>query len=127
MKKAKIKTSALIEELKKYDEEFADECEQESPNYAMSLILSDSYFFKDISKRLKNTDFPYNFIKAYSEKGDGKDEETCYGIFQRKKDLKFFQIRVHDAGFVGPETLTMSQFLEEVRVEKKRIVKTVYI
>lgn len=112
----KLDISELIEDLKQ-DEEFKDSCDDESVKYALTLYLRDAVGL--------NWGFPegekFKFEDAYSEKGDRKDEETIYGIFKRKSDGKFFKVWVHDAGFIGPETLTMCDYMEEVRSETKKI------
>lgn len=60
------------------------------------------------------SDSPYIMINVYVEKGDGKDEETVTGIFKRKSDGKCFKLWCHDAGFIGPETLSCPDYLEEI-------------
>jgi hypothetical protein len=118
----KLDISELIEDLMQ-DEEFKDSCDDESASYALSLWLRDS------AGVLKWNDFPtgdqykFEFEEAYSEKGDGKDEETIYGIFKRKSDDKYFKVWVHDSGFI--ESPRLCDFMEEVRAkEETRKIKT---
>jgi hypothetical protein len=114
----KLDISELIEDLMQ-DEEFKDSCDDESASFALTLYLRDAVGL--------NWGFPegekFKFEDAYSEKGDGKDEETIYGIFKRKSDGKFFKVWVHDSGFI--ETPTMCDHMEEVRAkEETRKIKT---
>lgn len=106
-----IPVEELLNDLKDSDEEFKETAETESDKYALSIFLG--YSVNDFMPSFPEGNI-FKFIKAYSEKGDGKDEETIYGIFQRKSDGKFFRVFVHDAGFIGPTTLTMSNTLEEI-------------
>ena len=110
-----ISVKVLLEDLKKSSEDFEDSCDSESEKSAMSLYLSDNINL--------GYDFPegelYKLVDAYREKGDGRDEETLYGIFLRKSDEKHFRLWVHDAGFIGPATLTMCDYIEEVKSMKK--------
>jgi hypothetical protein len=116
----KLDISELIEDLMQ-DEDFKESCDDESVNWTLSMMLGDA------AGSLKWNNFPtgdqykFEFEDAYSEKGDRKDEETYYGIFKRKSDDKFFKVWIHDAGFIGPETLTMCDYMEEVRSETKKI------
>lgn len=117
----KIDIKELIDDLMR-DEDFKDTCEYESFIWALILYLRDA-------AGLNWDDFPegdkFKFIEAYSEKGDGKDEETLYGVFKRKSDGKFFRVWVHDRGFIGPSTLSMSDYMEEVKPkEETRKIKT---
>ena len=116
-KKERIKIDSFIEEYKKLDEEFAECCENDSPKNAVMTSLLDDFW--EI-----NPKFSFKRIDVITEKGDGRDEETTTGIFQRKSDKKYFQLWVHDAGQIGPSTLTMSGFLEEVIKETKVVKKT---
>lgn len=104
-----IPIQELIDDLRTSDEEFNETCE-ESPTYAMSIYLNDSADF------LKS-DFPegkiFKFVKGHIEKGDGKDEEFVRATFLRKSDNVEFTMWVHDAGFIGPSTLSMSEFLTD--------------
>lgn len=81
-------------------------------NFISSNILTEYDDFNDIIKGEVN--FPYELIGVSIEKGDGRDEETATGIFKRKSDGKYFSLSMHDAGFIGPETLSTSGYLEEV-------------
>ena len=110
-----ISVKVLLEDLKKYSEDFEHSCESESEKWAMSSYLSDNINL--------GFDFPegelYKLVDAYRERGDGRDEETLYGIFLSKNDGKYFSFWVHDAGFIGPITLTMCDYIEEVKSMKK--------
>lgn len=122
--KERIKTSDFIEEVKKVDEEFTEECESETPKNAVSTYLLDTYFSMDkYYTWSKDKSFPYKLIDIQEEKGDGKDEETVTGIFQRKSDGKCFALWMRDDGFIGPETLTMCEWMEEVTPITKKIKK----
>lgn len=117
----KINIKELEDDLMQ-DEDFRDTCEHESFIWALILYL------RDATNLLWN-EFPkggkFEFIEAYREKGDGKDVETFYGIFKRKSDGKFFRVCVHDRGFIGPSTLSMSDYMEEVKPkEETRKIKT---
>lgn len=98
----------LIDDLKTSDEEFNMTCEDESPIYAMSIYLNDSAGFLD-------SYFPegkiFKLVKARIEKGNGRDEEFVRATFLRKSDNIEFTMWVHDAGLIGPSTLSMSEFL----------------
>ena len=112
----KIDINELIKDLMQ-DEEFRESCDDESVKYTLTIYLRDATHL--------NWGFPegekFKFEDAYSEKGNRKDEETIYGIFKRKSDGKFFKVWVHDTGFIGSETLTMCDYMEEVRPETKKI------
>lgn len=56
----------------------------------------------------------WKLVDASREKGNGKDESTITAIFLRKSDNKKFSMWIHDAGFYGPSTLTMSDKLIEI-------------
>ncbi len=112
----KIDIQILINDLMT-DKDFKLACEDESVKWAMSLYLGDAEY--DVG------DFPvgsqFELVDAYSEKGDGYQEETAYGIFKRKSDGKYFKMWVHDAGLIGSSTLTLCQYMEEVKPKKKKI------
>ena len=114
--KEKIPVQELIDDLIEADpEDFGDTVEEESPGYAMSEYISMGPGFYENGIKFK-------LIDTYEEKGDGYDEETRYGIFQRKSDSKFFKFWIHDDGSIGPGCLTMCDELEEVKPKKtKRI------
>ena len=117
----KIDINEFIEEVKKVDEEFAEECISETHIDAVSQFLLDTTFSKgDFYKWSRNESFPYELYDIYEEKGNYKDETTTTGIFQRKSDHKFFKLWMHDSGLIGPISLTMCDYLEEV----KPIIKT---
>lgn len=121
--KERIDINDFINDVKKADEEFAEYCNDERPKIAVSDYVlgaepNEKYFAWQKSK-----DFPYKLVDKYSEMGDGKDEETQFGIFQRKSDGKLFILWMHDGGFIGPSTLTMCPYLEEVEVETKVVKK----
>jgi len=119
----KIPVGEVLDDLKKADpEDFGAACEEESEKWAMSFGLSDwvNLGWKDFIPKGEH----YELVDAYSEKGDGKDEETLTGIFLRKSDGKNFSFWVHDAGFIGPITLTMCDYLEEV--QSKKVEKTIW-
>ena len=116
----KLDIIELIEDLMQ-DEEFKDSCDDESASYALSLWLRDAVRLKwDLPT---GNQYKFELEEAYSEKGDGKDEETIYGIFKRKSDNKFFKVWIHDSGFI--ESPSMCDFMEEVRSkEETRKIKT---
>jgi hypothetical protein len=112
----RILTRELIDDLKS-NEDFKYLCDSENEKWAMDFCLSDKIGL--------DFDFPngeiYELVDAYREKGDGRDEETLYGIFLRKTDNKYFSFWVHDAGFIGPITYTICDYLEEVEsIEVKK-------
>lgn len=120
--KEKIPVSVLIDDLKNSDpEDFGDSCEKDGVKNAMSEYLT--YINVYLGDTFEGDTF--KLIDCYTEKGDRKDEETQYAIFKRKTDGKDFKFWIHDAGFIGPETLTMCDELEEVT--KKEIKKNKWI
>lgn len=121
--KERIDINDFIHDIKEVDEEFAEYCEEETTKNAVSeYVLGADPDFKHFDWQ-KSKKFPYKLIDVYSEKGYGKDEETVFGIFKRKSDGKLFSLWMHDGGFIGPETLTMCPYLEEVELETKTINK----
>lgn len=95
------------------EEEIADSYdEDEWPNNFISVEVLDKDGFEQLTEGEKN--FPYELVDIYTENGDGRDETTTTGIFKRKSDGKYFSMWSHDAGFIGPSTLTSSEYLEEV-------------
>jgi hypothetical protein len=80
-------------------------------NFISSEILSFDGFEQLTEDEIN---FPYELLDISTKKGDGKDEETVTGIFKRKSDGKLFSLFVHDAGFIGPSTLSVPEYLEEV-------------
>jgi hypothetical protein len=121
----RIKTSDFIQEIRNLnDEEFESMCEDESPKYALSTALGNEYdsYFYNIS--LNYESFPYELVKIIVEKGDYKDEETTTGIFKRLSDGKHFSLIVHDGGFIGPDTISISEWMNEVR--PRVITKTIW-
>jgi hypothetical protein len=120
----KIDINILLDDLMQ-DEDFNDSCEQESPKWTFSTTLSDAIdIFGKFDKNNyfpKGSQFKFEIVDGYREKGDRKDEETLYGIFKRKSDGKFFKAWINDAGFIGPETLTLCEYMEEVRKESRKI------
>ena len=114
--KEKLPISELINDLKQ-DEEFADTCNDENEKYALSSYLSFTPAFP------KGKQYKFKFVSTYDEKGDGHDESTTYGIFQRKSDDKYFMMWIHDRGLIGPGTLTMCDHLEEVSKKKTKMTK----
>lgn len=82
------------------------------PKYYVSSMLN--YSIDDFDSYSASGE-KFKFIKSWCEKGDGYDEETHFGIYERISDGKHFQLHVHDAGFIGPETLTMSEYLIEIK------------
>lgn len=120
--KEKIKTSEFIQHLKGLDYEFRETCEYESDKYALSFYLGNEHsaYFYDFNVDYEN--FLYEFIEVQTEKGDGKDETTRTGIFKRLSDGKHFALVIHDAGFVGPGTITVNEYMHEVEphiIQKK--------
>lgn len=119
--KEQIPINELIEDLKN-DEDFADTCEQDE-HYGEALAMAELlrnfeyYSWTELPKNMKK----FKFVKSYSEKGDGYEEETLYGIFQRKLDGKFFKCWVHDAGMIGPDTLTLWEYMIEVNKKSRKI------
>jgi hypothetical protein len=121
----KIKTSDFIQEIRNLnDEEFESMCEEESVKWALSTALGNEYdsYFYDIS--LNYESFPYELVNISVEKGDYKDEETTTGIFKRLSDGKHFALEIHDAGMIGPETITISEWMYEVK--PRVITKTLW-
>ena len=116
----KIDINELIQDLMQ-DEDFQESCNDESVKWTLSLYLHDAAGFLKWNNFPTGDEYKFEFVDAYSEKGDRKDETTEYGIFKRKSDGKFFKVWVHDAGFIGSETLTMCDYMEEVRPETKKI------
>jgi hypothetical protein len=119
----KIKTSDFIQEIRNLnDEEFESMCKDESVKWALSAALGNEHgsYFHDIS--LSYESFPYELVNISVEKGDYKDEETTTGIFKRLSDGKYFALKIHDAGRIGPETLTINEWMYEV----KPITKTIW-
>jgi hypothetical protein len=116
----KLDISELIEDLMQ-DEDFKESCDDESVKWTLSLYLHEADSFLKWNYFPTGDQYKFGFEDAYSEKGDRKDEETYYGIFKRKSDDKFFKMWIHDGGFIGPETLTMCDYMEEVRSETKKI------
>lgn len=94
------------------DEEIEDYYSPEEwPNNFISSEVLDNYGFKYYGDE---PNFPYELVNLNTEKGDGKDEETVTGIFKRKSDGKEFSLYCHDRGFIGPSTLYVPPFLEEI-------------
>ena len=120
MTKMTIKTAELIQDLRQADEEFDENCADESEKWTMSFYLGDA-------QAPMNSRFPegekFQLIETWNEKGDGKDESTDIGIFMRKSDNKYFQFWVHDRGFIGPITLSMCEEMEEVFLKTETIIK----
>ena len=120
MMKMTIKASELIQDLRQADEEFDENCADESEKWAIGLYLSDA-------QAPLNHRFPegekFQLVETWNEKGDGRDESTDIGIFLRKSDGKYFRFWVHDAGFIGPGTITMCEEMEEVFLKTETIVK----
>jgi hypothetical protein len=120
----KLDINILLDDLMQ-DEDFNDSCEHESPKWTFSTTLDDAIdIFGKFNKNNyfpKGSEFKFEIVDAYKEKGDDKDEETLYGIFKRKSDGKFFKTWIHDAGFIGPETLTLCEYMEEVKQESRKI------
>jgi hypothetical protein len=112
----KIDIKELIDDLMQ-DPGFEENCEEESVKYALSCAIRDSKYgsFPGGKK------YKFECVDYYNEKGDGKDEETDYAILKRKSDGKFFRIYVHDAGFIGPNTLTICSHMIEVKPKEKKI------
>lgn len=95
------------------EEEIADSYDEyEWPNNFISAEVLDEDGFEELTEGEDN--FPYELVEVHTEKGDGRDEETKTGIFKRKSDGKYFSLWLHDAGFIGPSTLTCAEYLEEV-------------
>ena len=117
MAKEKIKIEDFIEEIKKVDKNFASECERLSTvkNAVSSVLLG--YF------EWGSVDFGWGRIDLIEEQEEGYQEETVTGIFERVEDGKCFSLWMHDAGEIGPSTLTMCEFLEEVEPKKETITK----
>lgn len=96
------------------EEEISDSySKQEWPNNFISDEVLDKDGFEQLIEGEEN--FPYELVDIYTENGDGKDETTTTGIFKRKSDGKCFSLWSHDAGFIGPSTLTSPEYLEEVK------------
>jgi len=122
----KLDISELIEDLMQ-DEDFIDSCEHESVEWTLSMMLGDAIDifgkFEKSNYFPKGDQYKFELVDAYSEKGDGKDEETYYGIFKRKSDGKFFKVWTHDSGFI--ESPSLCDHMEEVRAkEETRKIKT---
>jgi hypothetical protein len=122
--KEQIKIDDFISDVRKADEEFA-ECFDDGDNiknlvndYLLSSMLKNC---DDFFEWQKSETFPYQLVDFIKEKGDGKDESTTSAIFKRKSDGKHFELWMHDAGFFGPQTLTMCEFLEEVTLKTKKV------
>lgn len=118
----KLDIKELIDDLMQ-DEDFQVSCNDESVEWMLSTLLHDA------SGSLKWNNFPsgdeykFEFVDAYTEKGDRKDETTEYGIFKRKSDGKFFRIWTHDSGFI--ETPSLCKYMEEVKPKEEiRKIKT---
>ena len=121
----RIKTSDFIQEIRNLnDEEFEELCEEESVKNALSVYLGNEYsnYFEDFSINYKS--FPYEIVNVKVEKGNYKDEETTTGIFKRLSDGKHFVLEIHDAGRIGPETLTINEWMYEVK--PRVITKTIW-
>lgn len=96
------------------EEEISDSYDdREWPNNFISVEIVNKDGFEQLTKG--EVDFPYELVNVTTEEGSGKDEETVTGIFKRKSDNKLFELWVHDGGFIGPETLSVPDYLEEVR------------
>lgn len=121
----RIKTSDFIQEIRNLnDKGFEELCEEESVKNAISTYLGNEYdsYFYEISVNYES--FPYELVNVSVEKGDYKDEETTTGIFKRLSDGKHFALEIHDAGRIGPETLTINEWMYEVK--PRVITKTVW-
>jgi hypothetical protein len=119
----RIKTSDFIQSIRDLnDEEFEDLCRDESVKNALSTYLGDEHGngFEDLSVNYES--FPYEIVNVSSEKGDYKDEETITGIFKRLSDGKYFALKIHDAGIIGPATLTVHEWMYEVKPRKVKKV-----
>ena len=110
-----IKSKFFIEE--ELEEEF-----KKYPNNVINECIIGDYIDWDYFE-LEDKDFPYQFVKSWSESGSGHDEETNYCVGRRNSDGKLFKIWIHDAGFIGPSTLTLCEYAEEVQENKKTITE----
>lgn len=120
-----INIKDFIEEVKKVDEEFA-ECVDSGKNIKN---LIDEYLLSswvDYFEWQTNKSFPFKRVDLISEKGNGKDEETTTAIFERKSDGMCFSLWMHDAGFIGPSTLTLCDKMEAVYKTVETIKKTTW-
>lgn len=109
--KETIPVKELIDDLKQSDpDNFGYSCEEDGDKGAMAY-----YDWEDMPSS------KFEFVDKYSVKGDYKDESTDYGIFKRVSDGKLFRFWIHDAGLIGPITITMCDVLEEVDVIEKTI------
>ena len=88
--------------------------EEETREYYADCEWSNNFLSNEIVNKYGCFNFPYQLIDVSVEKGDGKDEETATAIFKRVSDGKQFTLSVHDAGFIGPSTLSTSGYLEEL-------------
>jgi hypothetical protein len=93
-----------------FEEEMEESFKKYPNNIISEYIMSDHYW--DYWSEDKN--FPYKYIKSWCEPGSGH-EETCFCVIKRKSDSKLFKIWMHDAGFIGPSTLTLCEYAVETK------------
>jgi hypothetical protein len=120
----RIKTSDFVQSIRDLkDNGFEELCEEESVKNALSIYLGNEYgnHFEDFSINYES--FPYEIVDVQVEKGDYKDEETTTGIFKRLSDGKYFALVIHDAGQIGPSTLTVMDWMYEVKPKKVTVTK----
>lgn len=108
----KVKFEDFIKDIRaKNEQEFDECCASKGVKWTVSLYLGDAAGVLGWSFPSGNN---YEMVSAWNEKGDGKDESTDYGIFKRLSDGKHFKLWVHDGGFIGPQTITVCEYLEEI-------------
>ena len=95
------------------EEELEEDFSEHPNNIINEYIIRDEDMFDYFIEC--DPDFAYEYVKNWCKKGEGREEETCYCILKRKSDGKNFEIWMHDAGFIGPETLTLCDYAVEVK------------
>lgn len=109
--KERIDTNILINDLKK-NNNFKKYCDSERVELAIYACLSDFIGL--------NFDFPksedFELVDAWRENGEYYHEKTCYGIFQRKEDGKFFKFVIN----YNEDNIFMYPYLEEVSKKKPK-------
>lgn len=121
--KEQIDIDVFIEELKKVDEDFATECKTSTDKNAIALYVTDSFAKHCVWAKSNECSFSLKDLKVNA--GRRHDEETRTAILERKSDNKLFSLELYDAGLMGPGTLVLRPFLEEVVAQQ--ITTTIYV
>lgn len=121
--KEQIDIEHFIELLKEFDKDFETESKNSSDKNAIALYVCDK--FSKYCDWAKSESFPFKLIHLTTVPGRRQDEETRTVILERKADNKLFSLELYDAGLIGPGTLILRPYLEEVVAQE--ITTTIYV